>query len=337
MRAMPIDPRAWFLWAIALALPPLVGRNPFPVVTCAVVAGAVALAYRGSGSGWGTVVRLAGWFAAVGVVFNVLTVHAGDWVITTLPDWLPLIGGPLTWNAALFGLVSGIALITVVLIGVTLTRVLDWVAVMRMLPDRFAGLAAVGAIAWTLVPQTGRALTEIREAQVARGYQPRGMRDAGPLVVPLLAGGLERATVLGEALEARAFGSSAGVDATRRREGFLLLLAVTAGVVAAYAVMLRAVVLAAVLLAIASMLTWLALRTPSDGIGRTRYRQIAWDRRATVIAGASSAALVGELFVLMASPSAFAWEPYPSMVIPVANLLVLGCIALLLAPLAVQP
>jgi hypothetical protein len=31
---------------------------------------------------------------------------------------------------------------------------------------------------------------------MARGHRPRGIRDAAPLVIPLLAGGLERAMTL---------------------------------------------------------------------------------------------------------------------------------------------
>ena len=52
-----------------------------------------------------------------------------------------------------------------------------------------------GSVAWSYLPRTTAALAEIREAQMARGYRPRGIRDAAPLVIPLLAGGLERSMI----------------------------------------------------------------------------------------------------------------------------------------------
>ncbi|MEZ4507398.1 MAG: hypothetical protein R2848_16495 [Thermomicrobiales bacterium] len=58
--------------------------------------------------------------------FNLLTVRVGDRVFGTIPDWVPLIDGDLTVNSIVFGLLSGLAVLTLVLIGVTLAAVLDW-------------------------------------------------------------------------------------------------------------------------------------------------------------------------------------------------------------------
>ena len=85
---------------------------------------------------------------------------------------------------------------------------------MRLLPERMAALAVAGSVAWSYLPRTTAALVEIREAQMARGYRPRGIRDAAPLVIPLLAGGLERAMITAEALEARAFGAPLAPELT---------------------------------------------------------------------------------------------------------------------------
>ena len=95
---------------------------------------------------------------------------------------------------------------------------------MRLLPERMAALAVAGSVAWSYLPRTTAALTEIREAQMARGYRPRGIRDAAPLVVPLLAGGLERAMITAEALEARAFGAPLGPELTPRLPSDVLVV-----------------------------------------------------------------------------------------------------------------
>jgi hypothetical protein len=35
-RGRPLDPRAWIIWAVAANLPPLVGRNPWPLAATSV-------------------------------------------------------------------------------------------------------------------------------------------------------------------------------------------------------------------------------------------------------------------------------------------------------------
>ena len=118
-----------------------------------------------------------------------------------------MIGGPLTINALVYGLLSAMAILSLVAVSATLGTTLDWSAAMRLLPERMAALAVASSIASSYLPRTTVALSEIREAQMARGYRPHGLRDAAPLVIPLLAGGLERAMITAEALEARAFGA----------------------------------------------------------------------------------------------------------------------------------
>ena len=108
------------------------------------------------------------------------------------------------------------AIFSLVAVSATLGATLDWSAAMRLLPERMAALAVAGSVAWSYLPRTTAALAEIREAQMARGYRPRGIRDAAPLVIPLLAGGLERAMITAEALEARAFGAPLAPELTPR-------------------------------------------------------------------------------------------------------------------------
>ena len=259
----PLDPRAWLLWLVAASLPALVGRNPFTLL-------AVLLTVLGVRSVWGTTPRFASWqavvrlalvFAAVSVLFNVLTVHVGDRVIVTLPDQIPLIGGILTLNALVYGLLSGLALLVLVLIGTTVAAVLDWMALLRLLPARLATLAVASSVAWTLMPRMLVAFTEIREAQAARGHQPRRLRDAVPLLTPLLAGGLERSFQLAEALEARGFGAHAVPGAWSWRQGTVTVVALTAAVTGAYLLAVGQAGPAVALLLGGGLLVLIGLRT----------------------------------------------------------------------------
>ena len=342
----PLDPRAWLVWGVAASLPALVGRNPW-VLGMVLVA---ALGVRGAwaavgagGRGWGWVPRLAAVFAAVGVGFNVLTVHVGDRVMARLPEGWPVVGGALTVNALVYGALSGAAALGLVLVGTTLGGVLDGAALLRVLPARLATVAVAGSVAWAFVPQTAAAFVQIREAQAARGHRPRGPRDLVPLLAPLLAGGLERALTLAEALEARAFGAPLGAadpggfaPAVR---GILTALGLAAGCGGAYLLAAGRAAPALVALGAAAVALVVAGREPGGGqrVRRSRYRDPRWTAADTVVAASGALALVGQVVVLGLNPGAVAYEPYPTLTVPGVDLPLLVCLALLLAPAFVAP
>ena len=256
-RPRPLDPRAWLLWAAAASLPALVGRNPWPLAATLLAVLGVWAAWGGSSAGarWRPLLRLALVFGAVSVVFNLLTVHVGDRVIAELPASWPIVGGPLTLNALVYGLLSALAILVLVAVSATLGATLDWSAGMRLLPERLAPLAVAGSIAWSYLPQSTVAFQEIREAQMARGFRPRGLRDAAPLVIPLLAGGLERAMTTAEALEARAFGAPLSPASDPRPWQVASLLGgLVAAVTGAFCLALGQVTACAALLALAAVL-----------------------------------------------------------------------------------
>jgi len=338
MSARPIDPRAWLLWGVAASVPPLVGRNPLVLLATTLAVLGVWAAWRdASAAGWGRLLRLGGVFALVGVLFNTLTAHVGDRPFARLPEAWPLIGGPLTLNALVYGLLSGLAVFCLLLVGTTLGAALDWATLLRLLPDRLQAVAVTGAVAWALVPQTLRAFGEIREAQEARGHRVRSLRDAGPLLVPLLAGSLERSQTLAEALEARGFGAPLGSQAG---EGLWRPVATAAGLtmatVGAYGLAMGSLPVAAGGLGLGALALWTAGRQRGAGPRRTRFREPAWDRRAWLVAGSAGGVFFAEVATLALHPAAFAYDPYPSLVLPAAPLPLLAALGLLLVPAAVR-
>ena len=117
-----LDARAWLLWYGAVSLPALLGRNPWPLVAAliAVIGVRLAWAHRMTGGqSWSIFARLAVIFALVGVAFNLLTVRSGDWVLFTVPGVLPLVGGELTLNAVVFGVLGGLVVVLLVMAGST--------------------------------------------------------------------------------------------------------------------------------------------------------------------------------------------------------------------------
>jgi energy-coupling factor transport system permease protein len=227
-----------------------------------------------------------------------------------------------------------------VAVSATLGASLDWSVAMRLLPERMAALAVAGSVAWSYLPRTTAALAEIREAQMARGYRPRGIRDAAPLVVPLLAGGLERAMITAEALEARAFGAPLGPELTPRLWQVASLLGgLVAALTGAFCLALGQLAIAGALLAVAAaaLMAGLFTRRGSEPrLRRTRYRDPVWEQPEWTVSGAAITVLVLEIAVLFLDPAAFRYEPYPSLTAPAISLPLLAALGLLLAPAAVR-
>ncbi len=327
------DPRVWFIWWIAASLPALTGRNPVVLVLTLLIILLVrttvpatsAIVSRG-------VLRLFVIFALIGVLFNVLTVHAGDIVLWTIPDGLPIIGGDFTLNAVLYGLLGAIAILTLVLSGITVAEQIDWPSVMRLLPESLLGIGVAGSIAFTFFPQMIGAFRDIREARIMRGAPLRTPADYASVVSPMLASGLDRAVTLSELLEVRAFGGHAEAAPSSWRNVALAGM-VALMTVAAYSVTtgstVRAVVLAVVAALIAA-LVWVTGR--GKGISRTRYRTLDWTSTDTIASAGALLAIAGIIWSLTAAPAALRYEPYPSITWPAVSVPLLMSLCGVAAP-----
>lgn len=216
-----LHPVAWLLWAGGCTLVVATTRNPLYLALVLLCAGGAyrAAKERGATSGmngthvvrWTVIVRVVTSLIGVSLLFNILTVHTGDRVFIRLPDTLPLvggiIGGPLTVNALVYGVLAALATLTLLLTFAAVNAAVGYADLLRLLPVPLAGLGVTLTVAVGFLPQTFSALMEVREAQAVRGLPPpRGVRDLPPLLLPVLALGLERAVALAEAMAARGFG-----------------------------------------------------------------------------------------------------------------------------------
>ncbi len=340
-----LDSRAWLCWGLATMTPLLLGRNPWVLLLVLVIVCVVRTVWQPAmahqGMGW--FIRIAAMFVVVGVMFNVLTVHSGDRVIAELPGTWPVIGGILTWNVLVYGILGGIALFTLVLTGITISTLMSWTDLFHVMPRRLASIAVTGSVAWAFLPQTAVAWRQIREAQTMRGHQFRGVRDFIPIVVPLLAGGLDRSLMMAEALESRGFGASASSAPTFSRShgrGLVFSIGVIVGLGGlAVAVYCLAVGMAtwAVAAGLAGCLSLAALvrSSPSPVPVRTRYRGLVWTNADSLVTATS---VVVACFVVIwngVRPTSLAYAPYPALTVPPADPPLLLILALLIAPAVV--
>ena len=339
MSADRLDSRTWLVWGLAVIVPLLVARNPFVIGVVLIGVLAVRSVWSSrSHQGWQWIVRMSIVFMVVGVIFNALTVHSGTAVLWTVPDGIPIISGPVTLNAVVYGIVSGMAIVTLVLTGTTVAAGLVWADLMRSVPPRLAPIAVAGSVAWSFLPGASSAFREIRESQAARGHRLRGVRDLPALVVPLLGGGLERAIVMSEALEARGFGHSGAAASPSTLSRGMLVVAIGSGSLMAYAFAVGRFPLGFGALLCMAGCSLVAIRAGSvAGRVTTRYRESAWSRNDGIVAVISLLALLVFFWRNLAVPEAAIFNPYPRLEWPVTDLPMLLGLSLLTVPALIVP
>jgi len=336
-----LDSRTWLLWGAAASVPLITGRHPVLLAELLLIVLAVRSVCTPPErrAGWGWLVRLGALAVPIGVLFNMFTVHAGDTRLFRVSDDLPLFGGTVTLNAAVYGLLSGLTVVALVAIGTTVAALIDWSALMRLVPPRAASIAVAGSVAWAFLPQLSTSWREIREAQTARGHRWRGARDAIPLIVPLMAGGLDRSVTMAEALEARGFGGTAPAGRRSAWPPAALGAALTMAVVGIYLFAVGRSLGAAGAILVAGVVALVGVRGggPTAGIRSTRYRETVWTRADWLVCGGALTALVATVVTLQLQPEALRYEPYPSLDWPVTSPLLVLLLALLMVPAVVAP
>ncbi|MBP8947833.1 MAG: energy-coupling factor transporter transmembrane protein EcfT [Candidatus Promineofilum sp.] len=328
------DARAWVVWLLVGGVLVLTARNPLYLLLVLLISRLVHTACAPPGTG---ALRLPFWRLAAAILlfstlFNLLTAHIGETVLATLPAHWWLIGGPLTLEAAVYGFITGLSLVTLLSLFLAFNAIVPTAELAGLTPAALYELGLVLLVALTYVPETVRQFQRIREAQAIRGHRLRGLRDWRPIAIPLLVGGLERALNLAETMVARGYGATVQVSVPRRTRLLLLL-----GLVLALGGALRLGWGAAdgwALIATAALAIGLAYRGLSRGVVRTRYRARRWTWADTLVVVAALLPLA--LLWPLPGGGGLDYAPYPRLSAPpfsvVAGLLLLG----LAAPAALE-
>lgn len=249
-------------------------------------------------------------------LFNGLTSHFGATVLFNIPGKIPLISGPVTLEALIFGFINGLALSAMLTAFTIINVALPVSALIRLAPRTFYPLAVVVSIAVTFLPSTRRQIDQIIEAQKIRGQRLVGARDWLPLIMPLLIGGLERSLQLAETMTARGFTSQAGsLNQSQRFQvvaGLLLIFCGWLLVLSPAPVWAGPAFLAAGLLLIGTAFWLLGRQMP-----RASFRKETWSGRDVLAASAC----LGVVIMILAAPpalrlSGLAYQPYPQAGLP---------------------
>jgi energy-coupling factor transport system permease protein len=319
-----LNPATWMIWAISAGGVALLTRDPWYLL----LIGATGLAVRWRATGErpsATTLRLFVGLMVFSTLFNFLFSRAGDTILLKVPvRW---VGGPYTLEALLFGAVAGLQLASLLQVMMTFSALLSPTDLLRRLPAGLAQAGIIASIAMNFAPQARRSFDAVREAQQVRGHSPRGLRDLGGIVTPLVILSLESAMAVGEGLATRGWGAE-GLRGRRRLAawGGACLLAV--GVLVWWLIP-AGVWLAALIVLGGGVLLLLAL---TRGGARSRYRPEAWEDSDTLITGVSLGVLVVMIVFTAWRPLLLTYEPYPRAAWPMLDWPICLALGLLMLP-----
>ncbi|HLF27276.1 MAG TPA: energy-coupling factor transporter transmembrane component T [Anaerolineae bacterium] len=317
-----MNPRVWAVWVVAASLPALFTRNPL-YLTVGLLAVLVVRSRldEDSRSRVLPLGRLGLLITATATAWNALTVHYGETLLLTLPSALPLIGGPLTLEALIFGFTSGLAVWLLFAAFGTFSAAVTPYQVLSLAPRALRHAGLVVSLALMFFPHALRTAREVREAQAVRGHRTRRWRDLPALLAPLLLNSLEAAAQIAEAMEARGYGR-----ATDRRSGvgwLALLLGATLQLYWRESI--------AGWIAIALGVGWLIVSGREAG-RVTRYRREYWSIADSLVGLALLVSIAFMLLISASHPTALAYYPYPRVMLPPLEPLILLALLISIAP-----
>ncbi len=204
-------------WVAAVVLGVLVLEHPIALLALCIATVPVAV-----GSGvlrpWASTMRYVLWMGLAIVVINAIVSNQGSHVLLQAGFSLPLLGTPrLTVEALAYGAAMAVRLAAIISAFTLLNLCvhpddLMRVAIRLRLPYRSV---LVTSLSTRFIPVLLADAATIMDAQRSRGLEfDRGdvierARNRGALILPLLSNSLDRATQVAEAMESRAYGSSA--------------------------------------------------------------------------------------------------------------------------------
>jgi energy-coupling factor transport system permease protein len=328
-----IDALAWVIWVAAFAAISMSTRNPIYSIAIILIARLVGTAcgIANSPTSGLPIARIGIAIVLFSILFNGLSVHVGETVLFTLPERLPWIGGRITLEATVYGLGTGLLLLSLLAVFVAFNSVVRSSDLVRLAPGAFRDLGVVILIAVTYVPETKLQLQRIREAQSIRGHRLRGIRSWRPIVIPLLVGGLERAMGLAEAMVARGYGATSDIGQPLRIQLALaggLLFALAGWVLTFWIPWMGWTLLGIGLLTVSILLQRLGKRTP-----RSKYQERRWTyAESAVLGGAAFALIVTFVPLPFVDRSTYLFSPYPTLGMPGVDPLGAVALAALMIP-----
>jgi energy-coupling factor transport system permease protein len=204
-----VNTRALAAWSGAGLVIALTTSNPVYRAVVLLCALNLLLARGRRGTGPRLLLAGIGIAALTATAITLLLSHTGEHVLLRLPSGIPAIGGPITVEALVFGLATGLGIAAAMLAVAPLTLISQPHELVDALPPALARTGAAVGAALNMIPGTVRSAAEIRDAQRMRGWRARRVVDWPAVAVPVVLTAIEGSVTLAEAMESRAYGAVA--------------------------------------------------------------------------------------------------------------------------------
>ena len=204
-----MNTRALAAWSGAGLVIALTTSNPVYRAVVLLCALNLLLARGRRGTGPRLLLAGIGIAALTATAITLLLSHTGEHVLLRLPSGIPAIGGPITVEALVFGLATGLGIAAAMLAVAPLTLISQPHELVDALPPALARTGAAVGAALNMIPGTVRSAAEIRDAQRMRGWRARRVVDWPAVAVPVVLTAIEGSVTLAEAMESRAYGAVA--------------------------------------------------------------------------------------------------------------------------------
>ena len=236
-----MNPRAIGAWSLAALSIAVSTTNPVYRAVVGLCALNLVLARGRPGVRLRPLVVTAAVAAAIATAVSLVLSHTGAHPLFRVPALVPALGGAITLEALVFGLVTGLGIAAALLAVAPLTLVAEPYDLVDALPSFLSRTGAAIGTALNLIPAMVRSAADIRDAQRLRGWRPRRVRDWPHVAVPVVLTAVESSIALAEAMEARGWGSGPRTHyLVARRSWFDVAVAATALVAGAAFLALRA-------------------------------------------------------------------------------------------------
>ena len=330
---MKIHTWAWLGWLIAGLVVISSTRNPVYLFMFDLILLILQASIKQSGRNLPiTTLKFAATVLVLSTLLNTVISRFGDTVLLRIPGQIPLLSGPVTLEAVIFGFTNGLVLTGMFTLFTIINRVLPIQVIVRLIPQFLQPVALVTTIALTFIPATQKQFAAIREAQAIRGQRLQRLSDWLPLFIPLLIGGLERSMQIAEAMTARGF-SAASKKKTPITVALLSIAALLLIITGWLLQLARLVEQLGVILILAGfVLLVIVFFIRGRQTRKTRYREEKWTRLSTAILVAVLSAAAIFLFLTPGNLS-LVYEVYPRALFPPVAFIQSTALLIFLVPL----
>ena len=202
-----MNPRAMAAWSASGLLIVVLTNNPAYRAIVLLAALNLLVARRRPDTRLRPVLVFLAFATVISTAVSLALSHTGAHVLLSLPAGIPVLGGALTLESAVFGIGAGLGIAAAALTMAPLSMNLDAHQLVEALPAPLHRTGTMLAAALNLAPGIGRSAVAVREAQTLRGWRPRGARSYAEILVPVTLTALENSIQMAEAMDARGYGS----------------------------------------------------------------------------------------------------------------------------------